>query len=178
MGVSLKPWRKNGDHVLVALQRNGGWSMAGFDVSEWAKQTIPAIRQFTNRPIVIRPHPGDKKAGRYLADLVAWCDRHGMRSISISSNVNLVDDLHRCWAMVNHNSSPAVGAAIEGIPIFVTDPARSQAHEVANTDLDLIENPQYPDRESWVQRISQFHWSHADLESGRCWQHMRQRATS
>jgi hypothetical protein len=31
-----------------------------------------------------------------------------------------------------------------------------------------------PDREAWVRRISQFHWSHEDLRSGACWSHMKQ----
>jgi hypothetical protein len=30
-----------------------------------------------------------------------------------------------------------------------------------------------PDRTAWLERISQFHWSHADLTSGRCWSHMK-----
>jgi hypothetical protein len=37
----------------------------------------------------------------------------------------------------------------------------------------MIENPGLLDREAWIQRISQFHWSYADLDSGQCWQHMR-----
>jgi hypothetical protein len=52
-----------------------------------------------------------------------------------------VRNLKHCWAAVAHNSSPTVGAAIEGIPVFVTDPARSQCRDIANTDLSQIENP-------------------------------------
>jgi hypothetical protein len=32
LGVSLQPWRTTGDHILLCLQRDGGWSMAGWDV--------------------------------------------------------------------------------------------------------------------------------------------------
>jgi len=63
---------------------------------------------------------------------------------------------------------------IEGIPTFVTDPEHSQAREVANHDLSQIESPQLFDRQVWVERISQFHWSHQDLQTGDCWRHMRQ----
>ena len=79
----------------------------------------------------------------------------------------------KSWAVVNHNSSPAVGAAIEGYPIFVTDPARSQCREIANTDLSEIETPTLFDRQSWVERISMFHWNFEELKSGECWHHMR-----
>ena len=75
--------------------------------------------------------------------------------------------------MVNHKSSPTVGAAIEGYPIFVTDPTRSQCAEIANTDLAQIENPNLPDRQTWAERLAMFHWNFAEIESGECWTHMR-----
>ena len=75
--------------------------------------------------------------------------------------------------MVNHNSSPTVGSAIEGYPIFVTDPGRSQSTEVANTDLKLLENPAMPNRQAWVERIAMSHWSQTEIMSGEAWRHMR-----
>lgn len=175
MGVSLRPWRTQGTHILMCLQRDGGWSMAGFSVVDWALITAKRIRQYSNRPIRIRAHPGDKKAGRYCRDILDLFTRHGIQNVSLSDGkTTLTRDFKHCWAVVCHNSSPGVAAAIEGVPVFVTDPARSQARDVANTDLGAIENPGLPDREHWIQRISQFHWSYADLDSGACWQHMRQ----
>ena len=178
MGVSLKPWRTQGAHILLCLQREGGWSMGGMGVVNWAVDTIRQIRAVTKRHVVIRVHPGDKKSGRYVQEITRRCEKHRFRQISISSpGQSFLADLNNAWAVVNHNSSPAVGAAIEGVPIFVTDPARSQAREVANTDLAQIEKPTMPDRDAWINRISQFHWSHAELSDGTCWQHMRQWAT-
>jgi len=74
---------------------------------------------------------------------------------------------------VNYNSSPVVGAAIEGIPIFVMDALNSQCKDIANTDLSRIENPQMPDRLRWIERLSMFHWNFDELTSGECWAHMR-----
>jgi hypothetical protein len=85
----------------------------------------------------------------------------------------LLDDLKNCWAVVNHNSSPAVAAAIEGYPIFVTDISKSQCAEIANTDLTQIESPILPNRQQWVERISMFHWKFTELQNGSCWNHMR-----
>jgi len=31
LGIGLKPWRTHGNHILICLQRNGGWSMRGLD---------------------------------------------------------------------------------------------------------------------------------------------------
>jgi hypothetical protein len=174
LGVSLKPYRDNGNHVLMCLQRDGGWSMRGFNVVDWALEKIIAIRKHSDRVIRIRPHPGDRRAVKYMSRLVKLCQGRRIANVEISrSDASLVQDLQNCWCVVNHNSSPAVGAVIEGIPVFVTDPVRSQCQEVANRDLTLIENPVMLDRTAWAQRISQFHWSHADLRSGACWTHMR-----
>jgi hypothetical protein len=84
-----------------------------------------------------------------------------------------MQDFKNCWVVVTHNSSPAVAAGIEGVPVFVIDPERSQAREIANVGLNKIENPHTPDRLAWVQRIAQFHWSHDELRSGACWAHMK-----
>jgi len=66
-----------------------------------------------------------------------------------------------------------VGAAIEGIPIFVMDSINSQCAEIANTDLSKIETPTMLDRQSWVERLGMFHWNFQELTSGECWQHIR-----
>ena len=165
LGLALKDYRTTGNHILLCLQRNGGWSMGGISVVDWAAQTIATLRQYTDRPVVVRAHPGDRGSLKYLSGS-KWTVSNDGRSLE--------DDLRNCWAVVNYNSSPVVGAAIEGYPIFVTDPARSQCREIANTDLSQIENPKMPDRLPWAQRISMFHWNFEDLRSGCCWRHMRQ----
>lgn len=168
--LSLKDNRTTGSHILICMQRNGGWSMGSVDVQDWAIQTINELRQYTDRPIVIRPHPGDKATRAVLSTANT---NNKLRGMIISNNQNLKDDLINCWAVVNCNSSPVVGAAIEGYPIFVTDPDKSQCREIANLNLADIENPLIPDRQRWVERISMFHWNFDELKSGECWAHMR-----
>jgi hypothetical protein len=174
MGVALRDWRVNGDHVLLCLQRDGGWSMNNFSVADWALSTVKYLRKHTDRPLRIRPHPGDKGASGYCQTLMRDLNKHGITNVTLSEpGIEFTRDLKHCWAVVNYNSSPTVGAAIEGVPIFVTDPHRSQAKQVANFRLSDIETPKTFDRLPWIQRISQFHWSNDDLISGRCWSHMR-----
>lgn len=168
LNLSLKDYRTTGDHILLCLQRGGGWSMGQFDVAEWANNIISQIQAVSDRPIVVRSHPGDKNRDQYLPR-INWSER-----VRLSTSPNLLDDLHNCWVAVNHNSSPVVGAAIEGVPIFVTDPAKSQCAEIANLDLAQIENPLMPDRQKWVERLSMFHWNFDELRSGECWAHMRE----
>jgi len=164
LNIDLQPTRKTGNHILICLQRNGGWSMDGLNVMEWCNNTIDILRQFTDRPVVVRAHPGDRAAKDYLK-----LNRPG---VVISSNPSIVDDLKDAWATVTFNSSPGVVSAIQGIPVFVTDPnpARSQAFPVANLDLSTIENPYMPERLGWIERIAMSHYNFTDLVSGDAWQ--------
>lgn len=173
MNISLKDYRKDGSHILLCLQRNGGWSMGKYDVIDWTAETIKTLKKYTNRPIIIRPHPGDREAGRYLNPVSLMKKIGNLKDVRVSREPNFLRDLKHCWAVVNYNSSPAVGAAIEGFPVFVTDPERSQAGEIANTDLSKIENPTLPDRQQWIERLAMFHWSFKEIESGEAWSHMR-----
>lgn len=175
MGISVKPYRKNGNHILLCLQRDGGWSMGATRTESWASRTILTLRRISDRPIVIRNHPGDKRSDAIKQQIRHWAQAHNIKQIifSDSNQRNLVEDLQSCWAVVNHNSSPTVGAAIEGVPVFVTDVSRSQCAEIANTDLATIESPREFDRENWLCRLAMFHWSLQEIRDGSCWRHMR-----
>jgi len=173
-GITLKNYRKTGNHILLCLQRNGGWSMGGIDVVDWASETIKTLRKHTDREIVIRAHPGDKDALKYLQPKNLMKKIPLLKGIRLSKmGSTLMQDLENCWAVVNYNSSPTVGAAIEGYPIFVTDPQKSQCSDIANTNLSLIEFPNLPDREPWVQRLAMFHWNFDELVNGECWSHIK-----
>lgn len=170
--IRLEDRRTKGAHVIVMLQRQGGWSMGGKNVEQWAFDTVSKIRKYSDRPIIIRPHPGDKLASVYLNPTKTKLKN--LPNVKISPQGRSLDeDLSKAWAVVNHNSSAVVGPIIQGYHCFITDPANSQNAEVSHTDFSLIETPQAFDRERWLQRISMFHWNFDELENGSCWQHMR-----
>lgn len=163
--IIMKQWRKSGNHILICTQRNGGWSMKGLDVPTWLNNIVDQIKRFTDRPIIVRGHPGDKYHRQYI-------DR---QKYNLSSNQYLKQDLLNCHALITYNSSPAVAGAIEGIPVYVTDPSpeTSQAFAVANTDITTIEQPKTFDREQWVQKLAMSHWNTEEISSGEAWKHIR-----
>lgn len=166
--INLRPWRSTGDHILICLQRNGGWSMRGLSTLEWLDQTILQIRSHSRkRRIVVRPHPGDKKIRRHL--------QINHKNVYLSTNKNLTQDLANAWATVVYNSSPSVASIIEGIPAFLTDPMpkHSQSHEVANHSLDRIEDPAMPERQGWIEKLTMCHWNFDELKSGEAWNFFR-----
>lgn len=167
--MDLKPWRNNGEHILITLQRPMGWSMRGHNLMSWLESTFTAIRQHSDRPIVIRWHPGDwKNFPQYEPTLKKY-------NVTVSpQQKHILEDLVNCWALVCHNSTPSSVAVIEGVPAFITDdPDYCQAGDVANRDFSQIENPWMPDRTQWIKKLAQCHWNFEDTQSGRCWAHMR-----
>lgn len=170
--IQLQPTIKKGKYIVLMMQRNGGWSMKGLDVQDWAIQTINRIRKHTDRPIVVRAHPGDKAAHIYLNHRTSRLAR--MPGVRISDfNTPLQQEMHKAWAVVNHNSSSVVGPIIQGYHSFVTDIESSQCRDVSHDDFHRIENPKEFDRQAWLQRISMFHWKFSELSDGTCWRHMR-----
>jgi hypothetical protein len=163
LGITLRDWRTNGNHILICLQRNGGWSMRGFDVLKWLDETILKIKQYSSRPIIIRPHPGDKKIKSFLKI------RHS--NVKLSQSTDISNDFKSAWATVVYNSSPAVASSIEGVPVFLTDPMpeHSQAYPVSNYNLKNLENPETKDRQSWIEGLSMCHWNFEELKSGEAW---------
>lgn len=168
-GFQERPWRPDGLHVTLCLQRDGGWSMDGVSVIDWLETTIPLVRAYTQRPILIRPHPSSTK-------VVPEIQRRWPR-LEISQNSDLRHDLNRSWCTVAYNSSPGVASILWGVPTFVTDPdpGRSQTFGYAATDLSLIGNPPLPDREKFYHRLAQCHFATEQLCNGQAWSFMRDR---
>lgn len=168
--IAVKPWQsQKGKHILITCQRDGGWSMDGQSLMPWLLKTIKAIKHTTDRPIRIRFHPGDKK----VLDHKRAIARYRLPGVSISHYENILQDFINCHAVISYNSSPAIAAAIEGIPIFVLDPKRSQAAPVAHTNLDDIEKIQHFDRDNWLNSMAQMHWTLSELKDGTAWRHLR-----
>lgn len=172
LDIQIENMKTQGKWIILLLQRQGGWSMGGYDVEQWAIDTIGKIRQHTDRPIIVRPHPGDKKAPIYLNPTKTKLKNMPNVKISLQGRP-LEEELLKAWAVVNHNSSAAVGPIIQGHHCFITDPLNSQNKEVSNTDFSKIDKPDHFDRQRWLQRISMFHWNFDELDDGSCWQHMR-----
>lgn len=167
--VSLKPWRDTGEHILILAQRTKGWNMFGHNQERWLYKTITKIRKHSERPIVVRMHPGDNNRFNLIQSLT---EKYG-DYITISTNENIQQDLINCWCSVGYNSTPNVVSAIEGIPVILSDIENSWAADISSSALNTIENPIMPDRTNWINKIANIHWSNDEVISGQLWQHIK-----
>lgn len=158
LGIAIEPWRQQGDHILICLQRDGGWSSKGFEQDTWLRKTIKKIRLVSQRRIVIRPHPATKKHYEH------WAKKNEVH-LSDSTRVSLQQDLVNAHAAVFWNSSSSVAAVLAGVPAFVSD-ISCVAWRVSNHDISMIENPSMPDRRQWLWDLSAAHWNMAHSRRG------------
>lgn len=165
-GVSLKPWRTQGNHILILCQRPKGWNMFGNDQDQWLDKTISKLRKWVpNREIRIRMHPGDGTRFKQIEKI----QKRWSGVVVFSDQENIREDLVDCWCAIGYNSTPTVVAAIEGVPVYLEDPKHSWAADVAFTDIAQIGSPTMPDRDQWINKIANIHWSNADVKSGKLW---------
>lgn len=160
LGLRLQPWRQQGHHVLIALQRSDSEQWRDQPRADiWLLDTINQLNRHTDRPIRIRPHP------RQNITLPAGATVSRPRSlVNTYDGFDLDRDLANAWAVVNVNSGPGSQAIMAGIPAFVG--ADSLAAPVANLDLCNIEKPVTPDRDTWLVKISHTEWTTEEFVTG------------
>ena len=163
--IELQPPQSNSQgHILICMQRDGGFSMKTLAPLEWLSQKIQQIRKYSQREIVIRPHPGDYRAEEFAQ----YLGRSDVKLVD-PENTQLTDNLTGAHAAVFFNSSASVAAVCAGIPVFVDD-VSCVAWRVANRDIALIESPAVFEREQWLYDLAAAHWSDQDAQAGRIWQ--------
>jgi hypothetical protein len=169
LGVQLKlPQSNSSGHILICMQRDGGFAMKTLDPMIWLQQKIQQIRSVTARSIWVRPHPGQYN----MQDFQQWTAKKQIKHnivILEPTQSQLIDNLHGAHAAVFFNSSASVAAVCEGIPVFVDDPS-CVSWAVANKDIGRIETPEIFERNQWVYDLASAHWSDEDARAGRIYQ--------
>lgn len=169
LGLRLKPYRREGRHVLIVGQNPGDASLRGTDILDWMYRTAVHARRVTERPIVVRPHPVTTqpmlaeftKRFQELAEIVLdYPPTHPIRTT-----------LKDCWAVLAFSSSATIDALIEGVPCVTFSPANF-AWRVSDHSLERIERPTLFDREQWLYDLANAQWSPEEMRTGIVWRHL------
>lgn len=70
IGLDLKPWRTDGEHVLILPQRSIG-ELGVAMPQNWIADVVARLRRKTNRPIRVRFHPGKRPHPPLEPDIAA-----------------------------------------------------------------------------------------------------------
>ena len=159
LGLSLKPWRLR-TNIVIAMQRHDSQQWAGLpNVNTWLADVVTEIKQHSNRPIVVRPHP------RGTCSVPQGCliDKPKF-TLGTYDDFDFDRVLATAHCVLNWNSGPGPQALMAGIPVFVGPD--SLASTIANWNLSQIENPPRPDRSAWLEQLAHTEWTVEEIRSG------------
>ena len=164
LNIKIKPAQSRDGYILVGMQRDGGFSMKALNPLNWLENKIREIRKYTNREIVVRPHPGKFD----MKEFVPFQHKQNVRVIDPTKST-LLENLQGTHSSVFFNSSASVAAVLEGVPVFVDD-ASAVTWSVAHHTVSQIESSQAFEREQWLWDLASAHWSDEDAQTGHIWQ--------
>ena len=148
--VSLQPDKTIGDVITICTQNHMSEQWRNQPITaNWVENTISNVRKFSHRPIHVRAHPRvpiQFNVNKYKNVTVS-------KPNPLSTDRNLIESLGNTRFLINHNSNPAVIAALWGIPVHVDQ--SSLAYPVSNIDLSNIETPKVYDKSEWLSTLLQ-----------------------
>jgi len=154
LGVYLQP-KSQGKSILVCGQIPWDAAVQHVDYLEWCDSIVERLQRTTERKIIFRPHPLQKKAV-YIEGVVR------------STGNNIKQDLNRSFCSVAFNSNSGVESIIKGVPTFAFDEG-SMVFDVANTDLKKINSPSFPEeeeRKQWAHNLAYAQWTIDEMYQG------------
>jgi len=162
LGISLAINLSRNPRIVIAAQHARSLQVAGLASMEgWVVEQVEQLRQITDRPIVVRPHP---RSALDWAGLV-----HLPKDVVIEQPVKIVNTYDSynlafdCHAIINHNSGPGIQAALAGTRPIVD--RSSLAHPVS-IDLHDVEQPYTVDRDQWLVEICHTEYTVKEIQQG------------
>ena len=148
LNYKIPNWKKNGRNILVVMPSEKPAKFYGIDMAQWRDEVISTIKQYTDRPIVIR-----EKASR-----------------PERIKKTIYEELDDTFAVVTLQSIAATEAILYGVPAFTLAPNAAQL--LTSQDIKGIEHPLYPDKDliyKWACHLAygQFHID--ELKNGTAW---------
>ena len=171
--IELKPWAQTGQEILICGQHHNSHQWRNNPkMQNWFEQQIIEIRKYTDKPIVVRPHPRN----HINIDTTKF---KNVKVIAPIKDQNTYDDtdfnqkLKNAWAVVNYSSNPAMQSVFNGVPVFVSE--ASLSYDVGNSSLADINNPKMPDRQNWASSLAYTEWTTEEIKQGLPWARIKKR---
>jgi hypothetical protein len=156
LGLSLKTPAKTKSHIVIASQHTKSEQTAGVDLNQWVRDQIQCLKNVTDRPIHVRPHP---RCRLDVAGLGVTIEQPA----KIPGTYDSFDLTLDCHAIVNYNSGPGIQAAIAGVRPVVDMSSLVYPVSVGFAD---IEQPYSTNRDLWLTQISHTEYTLNELEQG------------
>lgn len=150
-GGIIKPWKKEGDYILILGQVPGDQSLKGRSLIPWYTEMARKAAYKYRLPVHFRPHPD--------------CAKKGIKQIipgTKPSTGTLEEALAGAKFSIAYNSNSCLDSILAGVPCVAGDKG-TMAWELCSKSVNNII---YPDREKIVHAIAWKQWSPEELQEG------------
>ena len=157
-GLNLKSPKSSRPEILICSQHHASLQVQEQWQSQesWINDRIRRLQQYTDRKIIVRPHPRSPINTGLLET--------GVQIQTPKKLINTYDSFDfdiNYHAIVNHNSGPGIQAAIAGARPIVDN--SSLAFPVS-FGMAALEQPYDIDREKWLIEIAHTEYSITELD--------------
>lgn len=156
-GVRLNYPKSSRPEILICSQHRASLQVQDQwpNQENWINDRVRKLRQYTDRAIIVRPHPRSQISLSLLeSNLQVQTPK---KLINTYDSFDFDVNYH---AIVNHNSGPGIQAALAGIKPIVD--STSLAFPVSYA-MGAIEKPYDIDREQWLIEIAHTEYSTHEL---------------
>lgn len=163
LGVSLKPWRSDGDIVFAGSSEKYHRFHNLPHPTQYAATICGMIRfKDEKSKIIYRPKP-------------TWRDAERVPNADYSGrNEDLAALLLKTRVLVTHGSGASVNAVIAGVPCVIF--GEGVAAPISSRHIDDVIAPlkvSDDDRMQWLANLAYCQWTRDELRSGMAWHHTR-----
>jgi hypothetical protein len=176
--INWPGWKNNPDgHILLMLQLPGDASLRGHNIYDWAFHTVQDLRNYTDKKIVIRPHPlAPLRSGEEFYDFFFKLHNKKLLNVSVSdiNEKTLSQDLAEAFCSISFTSGSAIDSILHGIPTIATDPGNF-AYEISSQYPEEILNVKRATNEQvyhWLKKLAYHQWSSDEMHSGKVWEYL------
>lgn len=176
LDIEWDGWKNDPDgHILLMLQLPGDASMRNVSTYQWALKTIERLREYTQRPILVRSHPSHKpKEGdefyKFFYDIM---NTENVK-FSLGSKTTVEEDLKKAYCTVAFSSGSSIDSIIAGVPVLAQDPGNF-AFELSSNYISDIENLKLAEEKevnNWLNQLAYSQWSPEEMENGVAWMNL------
>lgn len=158
LGVALQPLpEKRRGEILIACQHQESLQWEGMPfMKNWVENIIDKIKTQTNRRIIVRPHPRSPFPFQRPNIILEKPEK-------IPNTYDDFNIFYQYHCVINHNSGPAVQAAIQGVPVLCDSSSLAAPLSIS---WENLENPIVPDREDWFLKLCHTEWTVEEIRQG------------
>lgn len=166
--IWVEPWKSNLDSpIYVICDRSGLYESLGDNIETWLNDVLTKIRDITDHKIIVRFKNTDRDPPTYIPQMY--------ENVEVSKPKDMADYTDTVFAdmrvAVVYTSNFAVNAAINGIPIVVTN-KNAWAAPIGYQFVGNVMCPAIRDRTEWLNSLAYSTWSFSEIADGTVARHL------